>query len=103
MLTDDQKKRLDEAALFHQFRNSALHVVLIELLESYRMKAIQDMEALGRINESTLDFVRQIRAANDLKRHIEDTIEGKIAQVQDVADELGVDLDELRIRRELTV
>lgn len=103
MLTDEHKQKLDEAAIFHKFKESPFYAVLMQMLAEYRLEAIRLMEEDRRITnaDDTLEMVRRVHAANSLKIYIEMRIDDKVSQVADVAEELGVDLDELTIRRDI--
>lgn len=100
ILSADQKRKLDEAAAYHKFKNSVIGQVLTGVLQGYRADAIRSIESDAH-PAILMEGVRRLHAANHLIRHIEAEIETKVSQVEDVADELGVDLDELRIRRDI--
>ena len=99
MLSKNHLEQLDEAEAVYKFEKSGVYHTLKEILEAYREKAIEEIEH----GEPNLDSVRKLHAVNDLVRHIQVTIIEKSPRevLAAVAEEMGVDLDELRIRREI--
>lgn len=98
MLTEDQKKRVDEAIEARQFKDSPAYRTLRAMLDEYRA------DAVAEISEALTDFdgpVRRLHAVNGLIEHIEAALESRLTQMRDVAEELNINMTELRMRSEI--
>lgn len=101
MLTPDQKERIDEAGMAHQFRKSDFYRLVKAIVKDYRETCVYQMEhAVGP--RDLLEWGRKLQAANEFRQHMESKIEEKIGQIDQVAAEVGVGLDELSAWREIS-
>lgn len=96
MLNDEQKERLDRAADARLLQESTL---LKEIFKSYRERSLEALAVPFQSEELDREAAREIRVAHALQEHINSEIERYIRDVDEVAAEIGIDLEELRSRR----
>lgn len=102
MLTAEQQAKLDSAALFERFRTSEFLSILTGILEELEELGLMELHSYSGSDPYVLFKLKlQWHAPGRLKGFIDGRIAEEIAKFDEVADELGLTLEELKIRSEM--
>lgn len=103
MLTAEQQGKLDSAALFERFRTSEFLNILTGLLDELEDAALLDLHSY---NGSDPYHLFKLKSHWHAPQRLKGFIDGRIAEetqkFEEVADELGLTTEELKIRSEVS-